>query len=106
MTDRISAEEGALRRGVTALDDTAAGIAANAERIRDRFDELSGFWKGQAASSYTALMAAWDYDFRHVQALLTGLREALAATERDQAAIEQHQGSVISGLDSMMGGGQ
>jgi uncharacterized protein YukE len=106
MTDRISAEEGALHRGVAALDEAAATIAVSAERIRDGFDELSGFWKGQAASSYTALMAAWDFDFRHVQSLLGSLRGALAQTEVEQARLEDHQGSVIAGLNSLMGGAE
>jgi WXG100 family type VII secretion target len=105
MTDRISAEEGALARGTAALDAAGTSIAGSTARVQSSFGELAGVWKGEAAVSYGALMEQWDEDVRHLQAVLAGLRGALAATERDQLAVDEHQTSVIKGLGSMMGGG-
>jgi len=104
MTDRISAEEGALHRGAAALDAASGAISGSAARVQSSFGTLSGTWTGDSSQSFRTLMVQWDDDVRHLQQVLHGLRAALAATEQDQQQVEAEHHQVITGLGAMMGG--
>ena len=103
MADVISAEEGALRRGAQAVRETKSGIDQQTKKVRGEIEQLRGFWTGAAAASFTTLMSRWDEQARQLNEVLVTLEDALAGTERDQAATEEAHQQTISGLGSMMG---
>ena len=90
MADVISAEEGALRRGAQAVRETKSGIDQQTKKVRGEIEQLRGFWTGAAAASVTTPVSRGD-------------EQALAGTERDQAATEEAHQQTIAGLGSMMG---
>ncbi|MFT4258274.1 WXG100 family type VII secretion target [Microbacterium sp.] len=103
MADVISAEEGALRRGAQAVRETKSGIDQQAKKVRGEIEQLRGYWTGAAAGAFTTLMNRWDEQTRQLNEVLVTLEEALAGTERDQAATEESHQQTIAGLGSMMG---
>lgn len=103
MADVISAEEGALRRGAVAVREAKSGIDQQTKKVRSEIEQLRGFWTGAAATSFTTLMSRWDEQARQLNEVLVTLEDALAGTERDQAATEEAHQQTISGLGSMMG---
>ncbi len=104
MAGVISAEEGALRRGAQAVNETKAGIDQQVKNVRGEIEQLRGYWQGSAAVSFTTLMNSWDEQARKLNNVLVTLEDALSGTERDAAATEEEHQSTISGLGSMMSG--
>ncbi|MDT0116867.1 WXG100 family type VII secretion target [Microbacterium sp. PRF11] len=104
MTDRISAEEGALARGSQAVNGAHADIADSTRRVLAELDELQGRWVGEAATSYGVLVNEWTAGANRLNDVLLTLSAALQATARDQAAVEDAHRTTISGLDSLLGG--
>jgi WXG100 family type VII secretion target len=104
MNDRISATEGALRRGAEAVSTTHLEISDSTRRVLAELENLQAFWVGDAARSYGAMMTSWSGGARRINDTLIHLEEALRSTERDQAAREEENRSTIGGLDAMMGG--
>lgn len=103
MADQISAEEGALKRGAQAVNTAKAGIDTQVKKVRGEIEQVSGFWTGAASGAYTQLMQRWNQETTKLNDVLITLEEALAGTERDQAASEESHQQTISGLSSMMG---
>lgn len=100
----IAAQEGALRRGAQAVHDTKEGIDLQVKQVRGEIEQLRGFWSGAAAGSFAGLMSRWDAETRKLNMVLVTLEDALAGTERDQAASEESHQQTISGLGSLMSG--
>ncbi|RLP82039.1 WXG100 family type VII secretion target [Mycetocola lacteus] len=104
MAETISAEEGALRRGAQAVNTAKSGIDQQVKKVRGEIEQLRGFWTGAAATSFTTMMNRWDEEARNLNNVLVTLENALAGTERDQAATEEQHQQTISGLGAMMAG--
>ncbi|WP_295825275.1 WXG100 family type VII secretion target [uncultured Microbacterium sp.] len=104
MSDRISAEEGALARGSEVVNGAHADIADSTRRVLAELDELRGNWSGDAASSYGVLVEEWTAGARKLNDVLITLSAALQATARDQEAVEEVHRTTIHGLGTMLGG--
>lgn len=104
MNDRISAEEGALKKGALAVNTAKEGIEREVKKVRGEIEQVRGYWTGGASSTYQSLMSQWDHKTSQLNAVLVTLEEALGGTERDQAATEDQHKTTISGLTSMMSG--
>lgn len=104
MAERISAEEGALKRGQQAVNEAKVGIDNHTKKVRGEISQLSGYWSGAAAASFTQLMARWDEETQKLNNVLVTLEENLRSTEIDQAQTEQAHQDAIANLGSMMGG--
>ena len=102
MAQQISAEEGALREGATAVNTAKGNIDTQLKNVRGEIDQLASFWTGAAANSFTQLLGRWDEESRKLNEVLVTLEQALSDTERDQAAAEEDHQSTIAGLGSMM----
>lgn len=103
MAQQISAEEGALKAGATAVNDAKSKIDGQLAKVRGEIEQLSSFWTGAAAVSFTQLLGRWDDESRKLNDVLVTLEDALKQTERDQAAEEESHQQTIAGLGSMMG---
>ncbi|MFV0374713.1 WXG100 family type VII secretion target [Microbacterium sp.] len=104
MANTISAEEGALAHGQKAVSEAKAGIDQQTKKVRVDIEQLSSFWTGAAAASFTQLMQQWDSETTKLNNVLVELESALHGTEQDQAATEQEHQQSIVGLNSMMSG--
>jgi WXG100 family type VII secretion target len=104
LAETISAEEGALKTGQEAVRDAKVGIDNQAKKVHDQILQLSGYWKGSAASSFTNMMTRWDEEARKLNDVLITLENSLLETERDQAETEIAHDEAIKGLDAMMSG--
>lgn len=104
MTEVISAEEGALKKGAQAVNTAKAGIDQQVKHVRGEIEQVRGYWSGDASDSYRGLMEQWDQKTRQLNDVLVTLEEALSGTERDQQATEEQHRSTITGLGSMMSG--
>ncbi|MFG6492934.1 WXG100 family type VII secretion target [Microbacterium sp. P03] len=103
MIEKISATEGALRRGAEAVIGAHGDITASLGRVRTQLEELSAAWEGDAATSYAHMLTTWREDAGRLNRILVHLEDALRGTERDQAATEDEHRATIGGLGSMMG---
>jgi WXG100 family type VII secretion target len=103
MADVISAEEGALKRGAQAVGQAKAGIDQQVKFVRGEIEQVSGFWKGDAAVAFNSLMTRWDEETKKLNAVLITLEDALGGTDRDQNTTEDSHNQTISQLSSMMG---
>lgn len=104
MSDRISAAEGALRRGAEAVAGAHTDIADSAGRVLSELDDLRAHWAGDAATSYSGLVQDWSAGARRLNDVLLRLEGALRATASDQEANEEQHGTTIRGLGTMLGG--
>lgn len=104
MSGRISAEEGALRRGQQAVNEAKSGIDTQTKKVRGEIEQLGAFWSGAAASSFRQLMNRWDEETRNLNEVLVTLEQNLRSTEVDQAETEQTHQEAITNLGAMMGG--
>ena len=57
MAEQIRAEEGAIKKGATAVDNARSGIENRIKDIEAKMAELGSFWSGDAAVSFNALMS-------------------------------------------------
>ena len=57
MAEQIRAEEGAIEKGATAVDNARSGIENRIKDIEAKMAELGSFWSGDAAVSFNALMS-------------------------------------------------
>ncbi|MFN3950652.1 WXG100 family type VII secretion target [Microbacterium sp.] len=104
MSDRISAEEGALVRGAEVVMGAHADIGDSTRRVLAELDELAGNWSGDAATSYGVLVNEWTAGANRLNDVLVTLSSALRATANDQEAVEEQHRTTIQGLGSMLGG--
>lgn len=102
MAQQISAEEGALREGATAVNTAKGNIDTQIKNVRTEIEQLRGYWSGAAANSFTQLLNRWDEESRKLNEVLVTLEDALRGTEADQAASEEQHQQTIAGLGSMM----
>lgn len=103
MAQQISAEEGALKAGATAVNEAKSKIDGQLSKVRGEIDQLSSFWTGAAAGQFTQLLVKWDEESSKLNNVLVTLEDALTKTERDQAAEEEAHQQTITGLSSIMG---
>ena len=103
MADLISAEEGALKKGADAVNTAKGGIDEQVRKVRTELDQVSGFWTGAAAASYSQLLGRWNDETTKLNQVLVTLEDALRGTERDQAASEESHQQTIGNLGSLLG---
>ena len=100
MAEQIRAEEGAIEKGATAVDNARSGIE---NRIKDIEAELGSFWSGDAAVSFNALMSSWQEKATSLNNILIDLSDNLRGTAKDQAANEEDNQSRTSKLQALLG---
>ena len=103
MAERIAAEEGALREGQNAVREAKESIDGRLSTIRNLIGELGGYWSGDAATAFNALMTAWDEKSSKLNNILVDLENSLRQTEQSQARDEENVQSTTSRLQSLLG---
>ncbi|PLS27373.1 type VII secretion protein [Bifidobacterium anseris] len=103
MAEKIAAGEGALEKGAVAVENARVGIDQRIKDIESKMGELGSFWKGDAATSYNALMMAWQEKANALNRILNDLRDNIRGTAKDQAANEADNQSQTSRLQALLG---
>ena len=91
-----SLKASAARRGTSQLTSSTTSNGT--------IEQVSAYWTGAAAGSYTQLLNRWNEETTKLNQVLVTLEDALSGTEKDQAATEEQHQQTISGLGSMMSG--
>ena len=99
MAEQIRAEEGAIEKGATAVDNARSGIENRIKDIEAKMAELSG----DAAVSFNALMSSWQEKATSLNNILIDLSDNLRGTAKDQAANEEDNQSRTSKLQALLG---
>ncbi len=103
MAEQIRAEEGAIEKGATAVDNARSGIENRIKDIEAKMAELGSFWSGDAAVSFNALMSSWQEKATSLNNILIDLSDNLRGTAKDQAANEEDNQSRTSKLQALLG---
>ena len=103
MAEQIRAEEGAIEKGATAVDNARSGIENRIKDIEAKMAELGSFWSGDAAVSFSALMSSWQEKATSLNNILIDLSDNLRGTAKDQAANEEDNQSRTSKLRALLG---
>lgn len=101
MSDKISAEDGAILRGASAVNETKGAIDTERRAVQDSVQQARSRWSGPAANAYLQLMERWDAQAKTINDVLIELENNLRGTASDQAATEEdHQQNIgrIAGL--------
>lgn len=104
MAQTISAEEGALKKGYDAVHDAKRNIDSETQKVRNLIVQMSSYWKGAAAGSFTTMMNRWDEETGKLNDVLITLEDSLRSTETDQATTEIEHQEAIKGVSAMMSG--
>ena len=99
MAEQIRAEEGAIEKGATAVDNARSGIENRIKDVEAKMAELGSFWSGDAA----ALMSRWQEKATSLNNILIDLSDNLRGTAKDQAANEEDNQSRTSKLQALLG---
>ena len=97
MAEQIRAEEGAIEKGATAVDNARSGIENRIKDIEAKMAELGSFWSGDAAVS------SWQEKATSLNNILIDLSDNLRGTAKDQAANEEDNQSRTSKLQALLG---
>lgn len=103
MAEKIRAEEGAIEKGATAVENARLGIDNRIKDIESKMAELGSFWSGGAATSFNTLMVSWQEKASNLNRILNDLRDNLRGTAKDQAANEEDNQSRTSKLQALLG---
>lgn len=103
-SDRIGADEGALKAGADAAVQAGGTIRRLSNDVEQAVEATRGRWVGAGAEEFRSLMRQWDEKTESMIKVLDQLAEALGATERDRAAQEDSVTNEVSAMRSAMSG--
>ena len=92
------AEEGALPKGVQAIESTYADLQGHFSRLRGDLSSVAGAWTGEAALKFQQLMQQWDENATKVNEALQELADKLRGTHQSMEANESDTKSTFSQL--------
>jgi 6 kDa early secretory antigenic target len=90
------------RAGRQVLDVDAA-VQADLAALRGQLIPLQGAWVGEAATSFTGLMARWDADARALSEALRAIGEAIVGSGRTYQQQEEAQYGGLSAIRAALG---
>jgi WXG100 family type VII secretion target len=100
----IGAQEGALKAGADAVVHAGAAIRKASDEVRNQVLATNGRWVGRGSDDFRQLMGEWDAKTERMIKVLDSLGEALGATEKDRAALEETVSGSVKSLNSAMSG--
>jgi WXG100 family type VII secretion target len=78
-------------------------VQADLAALRSRLVPLSGAWRGEASTAFTALMARWDADARTLNEALRTIGEAIQGTGASYQAQEEQRAGELSTIRAALG---
>jgi len=80
-----------------------AEVQADLAALRGQLVPLQGAWVGEAATSFTGLMARWDADARTLSEALRAIGEAIVGSGRTYQQQEEAQQGGLSAIRAVLG---
>ena len=92
------AEDGALPRGVQAIESTYADLQGHFSRLEGDLSTVGSSWQGAASVQFTQLMQQWQDNARKINEALQELADNLRGTHQSMEANEADTKSTFSQL--------
>ena len=83
--------------------DVDAEVQADLAALRGQLAPLQGAWVGEAATTFSALMARWDADARALSEVLRAIGEAIQGSGRTYQQQEEAQYTGLSAIRAALG---
>lgn len=85
---RYEVDSAQVMQASTAVQTSAVQIREEVERMMRHLLELQGSWRGQAATSFQAVVTDWQATQERVRASLEDIQQALSVAGRQYAEVE------------------
>ena len=95
------AEDGALPRGVQAIESTYADLQGHFSRLEGDLSTIGSSWQGAASVQFTSLMTQWQENAAKVNQALQDLADNLRATD---SSMEANESETENSFAQLLGG--
>ena len=95
------AEDGALPKGVQAIESTYADLQGHFSRLEGDLSTIGSSWQGAASVQFTQLMQQWQENARKVNEALQELADNLRGTHQ---SMEANESDTESSFSQLLGG--
>lgn len=95
------AEEGALPKGVQAIESTYADLQGHFSRLEGDLSTIGSSWQGTASVQFSQLMQQWQENAKKVNQALQELADNLRGTHQ---AMEANESDTESSFSQLLGG--
>lgn len=95
------AEDGALPKGVQAIESTYADLQGHFSRLEGDLSTIGSSWQGAASAQFTQLMQQWQENARKVNEALQELADKLRGTHQ---SMEANESDTESSFSQLLGG--
>lgn len=103
MAGEVSAADGALKAGASAVAQSRGELQRELDVLRGKLESLRGAWAGQGAVAFTALMQRWNEDATKIINALDEFESNLVSSQSTYTAADDAQSSAMSRLTSRLG---
>jgi WXG100 family type VII secretion target len=100
---RYQATPEEMQRAAAQVAQVNEGIQAALARLRAEVASVATSWKGEAATSFGALMSRWDGDSVRLSQALSGIGAAIQSSGLGYQAAEDEQHRAMSQITSVLG---
>ena len=103
MAGEVSAADGALKAGASAVAQSRGELQNELGTLRGRLEGLRGAWVGQGAVAFNTLMARWNEDAEKIISALNEFESNLISSQNTYTSTDETQSSAMSRLTSRLG---
>ncbi|MCC2309580.1 WXG100 family type VII secretion target [Cellulomonas chengniuliangii] len=103
MAVEVSAADGALKQGATAVAQSKADLQRELSALEGKLAGIGSHWQGQGAVAFSALMARWREDAQKIVRALDDFEANLVSSQSTYTAADDAQQSAMSRLQGRLG---
>lgn len=103
MAGEVSAADGALKAGASAVAQSRAELRREIDVLRGKLEGLRGAWAGQGAVAFNTLMTRWNDDAAKIISALDEFESNLIASQSSYTASDEAQSASMNRLTSRLG---
>ncbi len=103
MAGEVSAADGALKAGASAVAQARAELEGELTALRGRLEGVRGNWVGQGATAFNLLMERWNADAKKIISALNEFEANLQSSQSDYTAADEAQSASMGRLTSRLG---
>jgi|SRR5665648_259483 len=103
MAGEVSAADGALKAGATAVAQSRAELKQQLKALEGNLSGIGAKWKGQGAVAFGTLMVRWNEDANKIINALDTFEANLVSSQSTYTAADDAQASAMSNLTNRLG---
>ena len=103
MSGKFGVELPTVQAAAQHVDEVNGQIQSQLTSLLDRLEPLRAAWKGEGATSFSALIERWHEDATQLNAVLRSIGERLAQTHGNIALTEGEVGQSFDNITSRLG---